>query len=229
MILTTAYGTTGGSETPDNPVMASRTGTSATIAHPGRPPRPRIVALACLLLALAAVAQLAALPLIYWHQNFFHEAATSFEPASGVAFAGLGSTADLAADLLTALLSLALLALAAANVVGVNGARIASWATAPFLACCATVGVVRSPRPLYSVYSTEDIDRITVLARDAMPGWLEPLLLTLGVGAPVAIVVALVLLALPPANAFFRRRPPADPPWLAHSGGDVPRNSVPGA
>ncbi|MGW5560488.1 hypothetical protein ACWER9_25105 [Micromonospora sp. NPDC003944] len=209
--------------------MASRTGTSATIPHPGRPPRPRFVALACLLLALAAAAQLAALPFTYWHQDFFHQAAASFEPVGGVGFAALGSTADLAADLLTALLSLALLALAAANLVGVNGARIASWATAPFLACCATVGAVRSPRPLYSVYSAEDIDRITVMARDAMPGWLEPLLLTLGLGAPVAIVVALVLLALPPAHAFFRPRPPVDPPWLAHPGGNAPKNSVPGA
>ncbi|MGW3786238.1 hypothetical protein ACWD5Z_16750 [Micromonospora chokoriensis] len=198
--------------------MASRTDSTATASHPARPPRPRIVTLACLLLALAAVAQLAALPLTYWHQDFFHTAAISFEPTGGVAFAGLGSTADLVADLLTAVLAIGLLALAAADVVGVNGARIASWATAPFLACCATVGAVRSPRPLYSVYSDEDIDRITTMARDGMPQWLEPLLLILGLGAPVAILVALVLLALPPANAFFRRRLPVDPPWLGHPG-----------
>ncbi|MEV1155314.1 hypothetical protein AB0J27_07915 [Micromonospora chokoriensis] len=198
--------------------MASRTGSTVAASHPARPPRPRIVALACLLLALAAVAQLAALPLTYWHQDFFSTAAESFEPTGGVAFAGLGSTADLVADLLTAVFALGLLALAAANVVGVNGARIASWATAPFLACCAIVGVARSPRPLYSVYSAEDIDRITTMARDGMPQWLEPLLLTLGLGAPMAILVALVLLALPPANDFFRRRLPADPPWLAQPG-----------
>ncbi|MEU1358519.1 hypothetical protein ABZ356_01530 [Micromonospora zamorensis] len=94
-----------------------------------------------------------------------------------------------------------------------NGARIASWASAPLLACCATVGAVRSPRPLYSIYSAETMDRITAMARDGMPDWLEPLLLTLGLGAPVAILVALVLLALPPANAFFRPRTPVEPPW----------------
>ncbi|MFI6235042.1 hypothetical protein ACIBD9_15905 [Micromonospora sp. NPDC050784] len=193
--------------------MASRAGTTATVPHPVRPPRPRIVALACLLLALAAVAQLAALPLGYWHQDFFQTAARSFEPTGGVAFAALGSTADLAADLLTAVLSIGLLALAAANLVGVNGTRIASWTTAPLLACCATVGTVRSPQPLSSMYSAENIDRITAMARDGMPAWLEPLLLTLGLGAPVAILVALVLLALPPADAFFRPRTPVDPPW----------------
>ncbi|WP_130405796.1 hypothetical protein [Micromonospora violae] len=206
--------------------MISPTGTTAPVPHPGRPPRPRSVATACLLLALAAVAHLAALPLTYWHQDFFHEAARSFTPTGGVSFAALGSTAELAADLLTALLSLVLLALAATNLAGANGARIASWATAPFLACCATVGAVRSPRPLYSVYSPEDIDRITAMARDAMPGWLEPLLLTLGLGAPVAITVALVLLALPPANGFFRSRPSVDPAWPAHSGDVVPRSTT---
>ncbi|MET8265028.1 hypothetical protein ABZU92_13665 [Micromonospora arida] len=197
--------------------MVSRTSTTPTGRHPARPPRPRIVALACLLLALTAVAQLAALPLRYWHQDFFHTAANSFEPTDGVAFAGLGSTADLAADLLTAMLAIGLLTLAAANVVGVNGARIATWSAAPFLACCATVGAIRSPRPLYSVYSAEDLDRIAAVARDAMPGWLEPLLLTLGLGAPVAILVALVLLALPSANAFFQPRTPIDPPWPARA------------
>ncbi|KAB1928052.1 hypothetical protein F8280_04715 [Micromonospora noduli] len=192
--------------------MASRTGTTATVPHPARPPRPRIVAVACLLLALAAVAQLAVLPLSYWHQDFFHTAARSFEPTDGVAFAALGSTADLAADLLTAVLAIGLLTLAAANVVGVNGARIASWASAPVLACCAAVGAARSPRPLYSIYAAEDMDRITAMARDDMPNWLEPLLLILGLGVPVAILVALVLLALPSANAFFQRTP-IDPPW----------------
>ncbi|MEU8012009.1 hypothetical protein [Micromonospora parva] len=193
--------------------MALRTGNSATASRPVRPPRPRSVTLACLLLALAAVAQLAALPLGYWHQDFFLTAAESFKPTSGVSFAALGSTADLLTDLLTAVLAIGLLALTAANVVGVHGARIASWASASFLACCATVGAVRSPRPLYSVYSAEDIDRITATARDGMPDWLEPLLLALNLGAPVTILVAVVLLALPPANAFFRPRTPVDPPW----------------
>lgn len=213
VITATVSGATGVSEAIDNRDMALRTGTTATAPHPARPPRPRIVALACLLLALAAVAQLAALPLRYWHQDFFHTAARSFEPTDGVAFAALGSTADLAADLLTAVLAIGLLTLAAANVVGVNGARIASWASAPVLACCATVGAVRSPRPLYSIYSAENLDQITAMARDDMPNWLEPLLLTLGLGVPVAILVALILLALPPANAFFQRRTPVDPPW----------------
>ncbi|WP_430499013.1 hypothetical protein ACQRWP_28035 [Micromonospora trifolii] len=193
--------------------MASRSGTAATVPHSVRRPRPRVVALACLLLALAAVAQLAALPLRYWHQGFFHTAARSFEPTGGVAFAAVGTTADLAADLLTAVLAVGLLTLAAVNVVGSNGARIASWASGPFLACCATAGAARSPRPLYSIYSDENMDRIIAMARDAMPNWLEPLLLTLGRGVPVAIIVALVLLALPSANAFFQPRPAVDPPW----------------
>ncbi|MET7374929.1 hypothetical protein [Micromonospora arida] len=209
--------------------MVSRTSTTPTGRHPARPPRPRIVALACLLLALAAVAQLAALPLRYWHQDFFHTAASSFEPTDGVAFAALGSTADLAADLLTAVLAIGLLALAAANLVGVNRARIASWASAPVLACCATVGAVRSPRPLYSIYSAEDMDRITAMARDDMPGWLEPLLLTLGLGVPMAMLVALVLLALPPANAFFQPRTPIDPPWPARTSPAVGPEGSPSA
>ncbi|WP_410819608.1 hypothetical protein [Micromonospora sp. 050-3] len=57
------------------------------------------------------------------------------------------------------------------------------------------------------------MDRITAMARDDMPVWLEPLLLTLGLGVPVAILVALVLLALPPANAYFQPRTAIDPPW----------------
>ncbi|MGC5285696.1 hypothetical protein [Micromonospora sp. DT231] len=181
------------------------TGTPTPRGGPARPPRPRIVTISCLLLALAAVAELAVLPLTYWHQAFFETAAESFEPESGVAFAAVGSVAVLGADLLTAVLAIGLLVLSAVNAVGVNGARIASWVAAPLFACCATVGVARSPRPLSFMYSDENLDRITALARDRMPEWLEPVLFILGVGAPLAVTVALVLLALPSANEFFRR------------------------
>ncbi|RQX04787.1 hypothetical protein [Micromonospora arida] len=43
------------------------------------------------------------------------------------------------------------------------------------------------------------------------------LLLTLGLGAPAAILAALVLLALPSANAFFQPRTSIDPPWPART------------
>ncbi|GAA2185461.1 hypothetical protein [Micromonospora lupini] len=195
--------------------MTQTPGTAMHVHDPERPPRPRIIAVSCLLLALAAVAQLALLPLTYWYQEFFHTAAASFEPEGGVAFAAVGSTAELAADLLTAVLAIGLLALSVANAVGVNGARIASWVAAPLLACCTTVGLIRTPRPLSFLYSSADLDRIAALAKDRMPEWLEPLLLTLGLAVPVALLAALALLALPPANDFFRRRQLVEPGYPA--------------
>ncbi|MFG2101474.1 hypothetical protein ACGFJ5_12800 [Micromonospora echinaurantiaca] len=187
-----------------------------------RPPRPHTVTAASALLTLAGVVQLAVLPLTYWHQEFYYDAEKSFDPASGVAFAAFGVVGQLAADLVTALLAVTFLVLAGFTAVGVNGARIASWACGPFLVCCATVGILRTPRPLSLIYSPDDLDRIGELARERMPDWLEPLLVVLGAGAPLAMLVALLLLALPPANAFFRRPVSVAPGWHLRAGDWVP-------
>ncbi|MGS2618474.1 hypothetical protein ACVCAH_28685 [Micromonospora sp. LZ34] len=177
---------------------------------------------ASVLLGLAGVAQLAVLPLTYWHQEFYYDAEKSFDAAGGVAFAAFGVVGQLAADLVTALLAVAFLVLAGFTAAGVNGTRIASCACGPFLVCCAAVGILRTPRPLSFIYSPDDLDRISELARERMPVWLEPLLVVMGAGAPLALLLALLLLALPPANAFFRRPVPAGAAWYVQPGDSVP-------
>ncbi|SCG79215.1 hypothetical protein GA0070609_5820 [Micromonospora echinaurantiaca] len=142
--------------------------------------------------------------------------------ATGVAFAAFGVVGQLAADLFTALLAVAFLMLAGFTAAGVNGARVASWACGPFLVCCAAVGILRTPRPLSFIYSPDDLDRIGELARERMPDWLEPLLVLLSAGVPLALLVALLLLALPPANAFFRRPVSVGPGWHVQAGDWVP-------
>ncbi len=102
-----------------------------------------------------------------------------------------------------------LVVLALLNNRGMNTARIITWVVGGIALCCTGVGLALSAansavggETSDDVASQEEIDRRLA---EALPSWQEPVLtLTATLGA-IAVLVALILLALPKSNEFFRK------------------------
>ncbi|MEU6203037.1 hypothetical protein ABZ814_05545 [Micromonospora musae] len=114
----------------------------------------------------------------------------------------------LASSLLLALSGLALLALALANLGGRNWTRIVTWSLGGVTLAFSGFSLALTLLPLEEggTVDTTDWASVHALAAQLSPGWAEPVGTVSGFVASPALVVALVLLALPAANAFYRRR-----------------------
>ncbi|WP_231921196.1 hypothetical protein [Micromonospora auratinigra] len=130
---------------------------------------------------------------------------TSVEQAADYAWVfGLGSA------VLALLLAAGLVVLALLNNRGKNGARITTWVVGGILLCCtgggllnnAAGGMMNGNSTSGDVPSGQEIQR---RLEDALPGWYGPASTLLSVIALLALLGALILLALPQANEFFRR------------------------
>jgi hypothetical protein len=96
------------------------------------------------------------------------------------------------------------------------GARTATWVVSGLgliLGCCAlAVLVVQRAAPLRLGEDDRATAELLGLVADAQPSWWIPLGAGLSVGQVLGYLVVAVLLALPAANAWFRRRPAAPAP-----------------
>ncbi|HEX2356496.1 MAG TPA: hypothetical protein VHI50_08545 [Micromonosporaceae bacterium] len=113
------------------------------------------------------------------------------------------------------IVALALIGLALGNLRGSNASRIATWVLCGIGAvcgCCGLVGVLAQNNATFGGAgddrTAEDLGRALA---DASPGWWTALSGTLSIGQALGYIAVAVLLALPAANAFFRR--PAVPQW----------------
>jgi hypothetical protein len=100
---------------------------------------------------------------------------------------------------------------------GRNGARITTWVLGGISLCCSGLGLAGT-----ALTSSMNLDTSTTgtnagptnaeveaaLSR-ALPSWFEPLSTVLTVISLLAILGAIILLALPASNAFFRKPQPA--------------------
>ncbi|WBB48190.1 hypothetical protein O3597_24280 [Verrucosispora sp. WMMA2044] len=104
----------------------------------------------------------------------------------------------------------ALFGLGLLNLRGKNGARIATWIVGGILFCCTGFGQLSgfagsmgTPGDTSGdMPSGEEIQR---RLEDALPSWTTPVTILLGVISLISLLVALILLALPKANEFFRK------------------------
>ncbi|WP_307871010.1 hypothetical protein [Micromonospora sp. C51] len=100
-------------------------------------------------------------------------------------------------------------------------ARVATWVVAGLGMCCGCGGlatlIVQRAVPLDF---GDDRATADLLARlpDAYPSWWIPLTVTLSIAQVLGYLVVAVLLALPAANAWFRRRPALHQPPTAPFG-----------
>ncbi|WP_328651526.1 hypothetical protein OG598_26360 [Micromonospora sp. NBC_00330] len=109
------------------------------------------------------------------------------------------------------LLAVVLGVLALFNNQGRNGARITTWIVGGIMVCCVGGGLLSNAAGGFNTGggntangpSPEEIQR---RLEEALPSWVTPVSLLLGVLSLIALITALVLLALPKANPFFRKQ-----------------------
>jgi hypothetical protein len=147
-------------------------------------------------------------------------AGTDLEGTEGVVTAfGVGGA------VLQLLFAAAFVALGLFNNRGRNASRIVTWVFGALGLCCAGLGVGGSAvGNMGATGSTGDAPsgaEVTEMMNEALPGWVEPVGMITNVIALIALLVAVVLLALPPSNEFFRKPQAAwEPP--------VPGGTYPG-
>ncbi|MGA4683734.1 hypothetical protein [Micromonospora sp. AB353] len=179
----------------------------------GTPPRtrPGVVTLSSWLLILVAAIQvlnlIVALAVVGKIRDVLTDAyaGTSAESAADIAYAFSIITAILSLVIAAGLVVLALL-----NNRGKNGSRITTWVLGGILFCCTGGGLLTGlgggmtggGNTTGDVPSSEEIQR---RLEDALPSWYTPVNLLLGLVALLALLAALILLALPQANEFFRK------------------------
>ena len=122
------------------------------------------------------------------------------------------------------LLAAGMVVLAIFNAKGKNPSRIVTWVLGGILLCCNGGGLLLSQ--LTSSIQTGntgatggfDQERYESLLAERLPGWYEPMNTTINILGVLILLVALILLALPAANQFFRKEPeqPIDPPPPAY-------------
>ncbi|MEW2444894.1 hypothetical protein [Micromonospora marina] len=178
----------------------------------GTPPRtrPGVVTLSSWLLILVAVIQvlnlIVALTVVGTIRDVLTEAyaGTSAEGAADIAYAF-----SLVTAVVSLLIAAGLVVLALLNNRGKNGSRITTWVLGGILFCCTGGGLVSGLAggmtgggATGDVPSSEEIQR---RMEDALPSWYTPVSLLLGLVALLALLAALILLALPKSNEFFRK------------------------
>jgi hypothetical protein len=107
---------------------------------------------------------------------------------------------------------------------GKNPARIVTWAVGGVSICCSGANLVADAIGLNSLGGNSGTNapgarQIQQALDGALPDWYQPVLNVIGVADIAALVTAVVLLALPGANDFFRKprqyvREPTMPPVL---------------
>ncbi|TDB73716.1 hypothetical protein [Micromonospora sp. KC723] len=117
------------------------------------------------------------------------------------------------------LLAIVLAVLGQFNNRGVNGTRIATWVLGGILFCCCglnTAGGLANGIGTTGGPSGGDMPSGEEIARrleEGLPSWYTPVTTLLAVLTLLSLLVALILLALPKANEFFRKPQPAwEPP-----------------
>ncbi|RKN46462.1 hypothetical protein [Micromonospora endolithica] len=198
------------------------------MSYPDQAParRPAVVTLAVALLAVMAVAALgyavAGLLTIAGTVDALRSAAagTSARPDDVDGVVALLWISGVASAVVSVLAALLLVGLAVGLRAGRPGARVGTWVVAGLgmlLGCCSLA--VQAGQRLVPLRLGEDergAAEVIALVADAYPGWWIPLGAGLSVGQVLGYVVVAVLLALPAANTWFRRRPATQPAPYAY-------------
>jgi Ni/Fe-hydrogenase subunit HybB-like protein len=180
--------------------------------------RPGVVTVACWLLYLAAVCQVLTAVITLSQLGATRQAykkifaGTSMEGAEATLVAITAAT-TVGVGLIFAI---GYIVLAILDGRGKNPARIVTWVVAGLSICCSGSGLVSNAVGFSSFggnarNGAPTSQQIQQALKDALPGWYQPLLTTVGIVSIAALVTAVILLALPLANDFFRK--PKQPVW----------------
>ncbi|WP_433346143.1 hypothetical protein [Micromonospora sp. CA-111912] len=188
------------------------------MVDPHSPPpartRPAVVTISSYLLILVAAIQVIQLILtlttIGTTRDVLHDAYSGTDANGADTLADFTIAIGIGSAILVLLIGIGLVVLAMLNNRGRNGARITTWVVGGILVCCTgsnlisglAGGFAGTGQTSGDAPSPEEIQR---RLEQELPSWLTPVNTLLAVVALLALLTALILLALPAANAFFRK------------------------
>ncbi|MFF3865776.1 hypothetical protein [Micromonospora sp. NPDC001898] len=188
------------------------------MVDPHSPPpartRPAVVTISSYLLILVAAIQVIQLILtlitIGTTRDVLHDAYSGTDANGADALADFTVAVGIGGAILVLLIGIGLVVLAMLNNRGRNGARITTWVVGGIMVCCTgsslisglAGGFAGSGQTSGDAPSPEEIQR---RLEQELPSWLTPVTTLLAVVALLALLTALILLALPAANEFFRK------------------------
>jgi hypothetical protein len=130
----------------------------------------------------------------------------------------LGSLTLIGGAVLGLILAIGLVLLAIFNNRGKNASRIVTWVVGGLFLCCSGLGLMLTlAGSVLGTGSPDDANLpdqsdIQQMLNERLPSWYTPVSTTLAVISFLALMAALILLALPSANGFFKPRPGWQPP-----------------
>ncbi|GAA1849027.1 hypothetical protein [Asanoa iriomotensis] len=141
---------------------------------------------------------------------------SSFRQALSDAYAGteLEGSADTAAvavavvvGIIALVIGIGLVVLGFLNLRGKNASRIVTWVVGGlFVLCCGLSAVGNAAGGAVNFESSGDVPDVQGKIDAAMPGWYDPVNVVLLVVPILCVLVALILLALPASNEWFKPR-----------------------
>jgi hypothetical protein len=183
-------------------------------AQASQPPRvrPTVVTVAGWLLYLVAALQLISLVILLSQVSTIADVTEdAYRGTSAEDSARVGAVIGaLGGAIIGALLAIAYVVLAIFNNRGKNPARIVTWVLGGIGVCCGTLGLIGNAVSNSFTFNNRndnlpDPKEVQRQINDALPSWYRPTTTTLAVLALLALLAAIILLALPPANEFFRK------------------------
>ncbi|WFE25815.1 hypothetical protein O7623_20915 [Solwaraspora sp. WMMD791] len=202
--------------------------------NPAAPPvkaRPSTVTISSYLLFLTAALQvvglIVALSVTGTMQQVYEDAYADFEGMEAIGT--ITTVTTIAGAIFGLLVAAGLVVLALLNNRGKNPSRIVTWVLGGIFLCCSggglALGAAGSALPTGTTGTDPNMPDPAQVQRDleaALPGWYDPVNLLLGVVTVLALLAALILLALPPSNEFFRKPAVAWEPPVPGGGYGVP-------
>ncbi|MEW2543001.1 hypothetical protein O7542_25235 [Micromonospora sp. WMMC264] len=179
---------------------------------PGTAPRarPSVVTLSSWLLILVAAIQVVNLIVALTVAGTVRDVLTdAYAGSSAEGAADIAYVFSIVTAIVSLLIAAGLVVLALLNNRGKNASRITTWVLGGILLCCTGGGLLTGlTGGMTGGTATGDMpspDEIQRRLDDALPSWYTPVNLLLGLVALLALLAALILLALPKANEFFRK------------------------
>ncbi|MFD0785428.1 hypothetical protein ACFQZ8_16085 [Micromonospora azadirachtae] len=186
--------------------------------------RPGVVTISSYLLILFAVLQLVGLVVtlstISTIRDVMRDAYASTDPEMADAVSGITYAVGIGGAIFALLVAAGLVVLALLNNRGKNGSRITTWVLGGIMVCCTGGNLAGGAAGGFTGGATSGAsgnapspDEIQRQVDAALPGWFNPLSTAISLIAVLALLASLILLALPQANAFFRKPQPGwEPP-----------------
>jgi hypothetical protein len=177
--------------------------------------RPSTVTISSYLLYFVAILQLISMITVFAVLNDYRRVyEEAFEGTEAEGMGGtIGAISLVAIGVIGVLVAAVLVILATFNNRGRNGSRITTWILGGIWFCCSGFGLLSNALGSSMNFGSSsdpnvpDQEEITRRLEEVLPGWFTPVSIIIGVLTVLALLAALVLLALPASNAFFRKQP----------------------